>query len=694
MNIIQCYSSTNDYNEDAKDQFYNRLQSIVEKCQTKDLTILMGEFKAKVGTDNTGYEDIMGRHGLGERNENGERFANLCAFNKLVIGGTIFPHKRIHKTTWTSPDHTTQNQIDHICINKTFRRTIEDVRTKRGADIASDYHLLVAKMKLKLKKYWTMGRTISQKFNTSFLQDTNKLNKFKIVLSNKFHAFHDLLNGEGTTVESNWKRIKEAITSTCHEILGHKKHHHKEWITVDTLDKIQERRNKKAAINTSRTRAEKVKEQAEYTEVKRSIRTDKRKYVEDLTTTAEKAAREGNTRQLYDITKKLSGNRRKAERPMKSKEGEVITNIEEQRNRWVEHFKELLNRPAPLNPPNIEAAPTDLPINVGPPTIEEISMAIRQIKSGKAAGTDNIPAEALKADDRSCTDQIETLRVIVEQSIEWNSSLYINFIDYKKAFDSVDRTTLWKLLRHYGVPQKIVNIIQSSYDGLKCKIVHGGQLIDSFEVKTGVRQGCLLSPFLFLLVIDWIMKTSTSEGKHGIQWTSRMQLNDLDFADDLAFLSQTQQQMQEKTTSVAAASAPIGLNIQYTFTYLGSIIDEQGGSGAVVKARIGKVRAAYLQLRNVWNSKQLSTNTKVRIFNTNVKTVLLYGAETWRTTKATIQKIQVFINNCLRKILQIRWSDTISNNVLWERTNQIPVEEEIREKRWKWIGHTLRRAPN
>ncbi|VDP68575.1 unnamed protein product [Schistosoma mattheei] len=65
---------------------------------------------------------------------------------------------------------------------------------------------------------------------------------------------------------------------------------------------------------------------------------------------------------------------------------------------------------------------------------------------------------------------------------------------------------------------------------------------------------------------------------------------------------------------------------------MGSIIDEHGGSDADVKARIGKVRAACLQLKNIWNSKQLSTNTKVRIFNTNVKTVPLYGAETWRTT--------------------------------------------------------------
>ncbi|VDP75273.1 unnamed protein product, partial [Schistosoma curassoni] len=137
-------------------------------------------------------------------------------------------------------------------------------------------------------------------------------------------------------MESNWKGIKEAITSTCDEVLSHKKHHHKEWITVDTLDKIQERRNKKAAINTSRTRAVKAKAQAEYTEVnkqvRRSIRTDKRKYVDDLATTAGKAARKGNMRELYDTTKELSGNRHKPERPVKSKEDEVITNIEEQQN--------------------------------------------------------------------------------------------------------------------------------------------------------------------------------------------------------------------------------------------------------------------------------------------------------------------------------------------------------------------------
>ncbi|VDP28939.1 unnamed protein product, partial [Schistosoma curassoni] len=120
--------------------------------------------------------------------------------------------------------------------------------------------------------------------------------------------------------------------------------------------------------------------------------------------------------------------------------------------------------------------------------------------------------------------------------------------------------TLWKFLRHYGVPEMIVNIIRNSYDGLQCKVMHGGQLTDAFQVRTGVRQGCLLSPFLFLSVVDWIMNTSTSEAKHGIQWTAQNQLDDLDFADDLALLSHTHEQMQIKTASVAAVSASIGLS--------------------------------------------------------------------------------------------------------------------------------------
>ena len=97
---IQIYAPTEVAAEDDKDDFYNKLQAVLDKLPKKDVNIVMGDANAKIGVDNTGYEDIMGKHGLGTMNNNGERLADMCAFNRLVIGGSIFPHKRIHKITW------------------------------------------------------------------------------------------------------------------------------------------------------------------------------------------------------------------------------------------------------------------------------------------------------------------------------------------------------------------------------------------------------------------------------------------------------------------------------------------------------------------------------------------------------------------------------------------------------------------
>ena len=803
LDVVQCYAPTNESEEEDKDAFYDRILAVVQGRPRKNIIILMGDFNAKIGGDNTGYEGTMGKQGMGEMNDNGERFADLCATTNLAIGGSFFQHKSIHKATWVSPDLRTTNQIDHVCIGKKFRRSLQDVRVKRGADVASDHHLLVAQLKLKLKRHHIEQTSHRLNYNTSLLNDKQKQDEFKITLSNKFQVLREMLDEE--SIDGKWKGVKKAVQSTCQEVLGSRKHGHKEWITAETLKTIEERKRKKAELNTSRTRAQKIKAQREYAEVnrtvKKNIKTDKRKFVDMLAKEAEDAAYQGNMRELFATIKKLSGKFAKPERPVKDKYGKNIPNEEQQRGRWKEHFEELLNRPEPRNPPDIQPADSDLLIDCNTPTKEEIRMAIKQLRNGKASGPDGIPAEALKTDvetsvemlyplfmkiweegqvpsewkegylikipkkgdlsscsnyrgitllsipskvfnrvllnriknavdpllrdqqagfrtSRSCTDQIATLRIILEQSLEWNSPLYVNFVDYEKAFDSVDRQTLWRLLRHYGVPQKIVDIIRNSYEGLTCRVVHGQQVTDAFQVKTGVRQGCLLSPFLFLLAIDWVMKTSTHQRRNGIQWTLWDQLDDLDFADDLALLSHTQQQMQEKTSNVAATSARIGLNIHKgkskvlkvnatstapimleeealeeveSFVYLGSIVDKQGGTDADVKTRVGKARTAFQQLRNVWVSRHLRNNLKIRIFNTMVKPVLLYGAETWRTTATNIKKLQSFINNCLRRILGIHWPDRISNLQLWQRTKQKPVEQEILQRRWRWIGHTLRK---
>ncbi|KAK2183276.1 hypothetical protein NP493_316g02064 [Ridgeia piscesae] len=217
------------------------------------------------------------------------------------------------------------------------------------------------------------------------------------------------------------------------------------------------------------------------------------------------------------------------------------------------------------------------------------------------------------------------------------------------------------------------------------------------------------------------MKKTTTNRRNGILWTTWSQLEDLDFADDLALLSHSHQQMQEKTELLNTVSTQLGLNINRSkttrimkantknnnpitmngepleetdsFTYLGSTINKHGGPEEDVKARIQKARVAFI-MRTIWRAKQIKNNTKLRIFNSNVNAVLLYGSETWRSTQNTLTRIQTFINKCLRRILHLKWTDKIYNTTLWKMTKQLPIANEIKKGKWRWIGHTHRKPPN
>ena len=282
----------------------------------------------------------------------------------------------------------------------------------------------------------------------------------------------------------------------------------------------------------------------------------------------------------------------------------------------------------------------------------------------------------------------------------------------------MDRQLLWQLMAHYGLPPKYINIIKSTYQDMQCQVLHQGHAQETFSVLTGVKQGCLLSPFLFLLCIDWIMKQTTHNKKTGIQWNLTQHLEDLDFADDIALLSHSHQQMHEKSQLLESTAAGLGLKINGPktkimrinnkntnpisigdqtleevdkFTYLGSVLAVGGGTEEDVKARIGKARTTFNILNKIWKTKNISLNTKLKIFNSNVKSVLLYGSETWRTTINITNKLQTFINHCLRRILRVFWPNRITNISLWERTKQEPIEVQLLRRKWSWIGHTLRK---
>ena len=258
--------------------------------------------------------------------------------------------------------------------------------------------------------------------------------------------------------------------------------------------------------------------------VKKELREDKRMYFKTFADEAEKVASKGDFKTLYATIRILSGRHFNLNRPVRNKEGRLLVIVEDQLTRWKEHFQEVLNRTASEQKPQLNPGDS-LDINIREITKEEIHKALSSLKNGKAAGTDNIPAEALKEGgtgiinqlhqllnliwatekiltewskrllmklskygdlsqcgkwrritllsipskvlsksilermkdaidnvlrdeqasfrkEGSCADQVATLRIIVEQSIEEQSPLYTCFIDFEKAFDSADRESI------------------------------------------------------------------------------------------------------------------------------------------------------------------------------------------------------------------------------------------------------------
>lgn len=154
------------------------LSATLNKLPRGDIQFIMGDLNVKVDSDNTNRETIMGKHGIGIANDNGDRFAELCTSHDFVIGGTIFNHKDIHKQTWYSPDGITRNQIDHISINRKWRQSLLDVRVYRGAEIYSDHKLLVGIIKIKLAAHRSRFVTHTRKVDPSKLQIPAKAKLF------------------------------------------------------------------------------------------------------------------------------------------------------------------------------------------------------------------------------------------------------------------------------------------------------------------------------------------------------------------------------------------------------------------------------------------------------------------------------------------------------------------------------------
>ncbi len=132
--------------------------------------------------------------------------------------------------------------------------------------------------------------------------------------------------------------------------------------------------------------------------------------------------------------------------------------------------------------------------------------------------------------------RIHILRRIIDAFRDYQLPLTVTFIDFKKAFDSISRKVIFSVLRHYGIPQPMVNAIGVLYNNSKSAVMVDGNISETFNVTTGVLQGDVLAPFLFIVLLEYLMKKNTNsvvvtQGRRSSRYPSKS-IKDLYFADD------------------------------------------------------------------------------------------------------------------------------------------------------------------
>ena len=145
---------------------------------------------------------------------------------------------------------------------------------------------------------------------------------------------------------------------------------------------------------------------------------------------------------------------------------------------------------------------------------------------------------------RGTRDQIANIRCIIKKAREFQKNIYFCFIDYAKAFDCVDHSKLWETLKEMGIPDYLTCLLRNLYAGQEATVRTGHGTTDGFQIGKGVCQGCLLSPCLFNLYAECIMRNAgLEEAQAGIKFAGR-NIHNLRYADDTTLMAESDEELK------------------------------------------------------------------------------------------------------------------------------------------------------
>uniref|UniRef100_A0A8D8PW97 Craniofacial development protein 2 n=2 Tax=Cacopsylla melanoneura TaxID=428564 RepID=A0A8D8PW97_9HEMI len=321
---------------------------------------------------------------------------------------------------------------------------------------------------------------------------------------------------------------------------------------------------------------------------------------------------------------------------------------------------------------------------------------------------------------KGCRDALTVMRILLEKNIDKNNDIFMAFIDYEKAFDKVNHEKLIEILEKVQIPKVDIRLIATLYWGQKGRVKTPAGLSEEFNIEKGVRQGCIISPLLFNIYAEQIIKEALENRPQGIILKDRL-INNLRYADDLVLFTSSRNSLILLLENLFESSSQYNMKVNIKkskimrisksensriarinidgqsmeevnkYKYLGAVITKNAKCEEEIKIRIGIAKSAFWKHREMMQ-RNISRKTKLRLLQTYIFSILTYGCESWTFKNDISKKITAFENWCYRRILKIKWQDKITNSEVLRRIGKTQFEwlNVIRERKIKFAGHVLR----
>ncbi|KAK3569761.1 hypothetical protein QTP86_004186 [Hemibagrus guttatus] len=320
---------------------------------------------------------------------------------------------------------------------------------------------------------------------------------------------------------------------------------------------------------------------------------------------------------------------------------------------------------------------------------------------------------------RGTLDQLYTLHRVLEGLWEFAQPVHMCFVDLEKAFDRVPHGVLWEVLWEYGVHGPLLRAVRSLYNRSRSLVRIGSCKSDLFPVHVGLRQGCPLSPVLFIVFMDRISRRS--QGLEGVRFGDH-RISSLIFADDVVLLASSGQDLQHALGRFAAECEAAGMRVSTSkseamvldrknvactlqvggevlpqveeFKYLGVLFTSEGRMHREIDRRIGAAAAVMRSMyRSVVVKKELSQKAKLSIYQSIYAPTLTYGHELWVMTERVRSRIQVAEISFLRRVAGRSLRDRVRSSVTREELGVEPLLLHIERGQLRWLGYLFRMPP-